>query len=129
MEMSFNIVFFAMNWFLLPHLGLLVAAIAFMVACLVCFNVAYILARRIHGFRWQGLSLRLLALHGSLALTLLGIAQLFPIAAAIASPLLSLVTGLFGLRVVLIKMGPEGQVATRLYRLYAAIGWPLRSIS
>ena len=77
-------------------------------------------------FSWQGLSL---ALHGSLALTVLGIAQLFPIAAAIASPLLALVTGLFGLRVVLIKMGPEGRVATRLTRLYAAIGWPLRSNS
>jgi len=24
-------------------------------------------------------------------------------------------------------MGPEGRIATRLTRLYAAIGWPIRS--
>jgi len=49
------------------------------------------------------------------------------VAVAITSPLLACATGLFGLRVVLIKMGPEGRIATRLTRLYAAIGWPIRS--
>jgi PST family polysaccharide transporter len=58
---------------------------------------------------------------------LLALAQMLPFAAAITSPLLACATGLFGLRVVLIKMGPEGRIATRLTRLYAAIGWPIRS--
>ncbi|MFU8865531.1 MAG: hypothetical protein ACNA7O_16585 [Rhodobacterales bacterium] len=46
----------------------------------------------------------------------------------LAMPPLELATGLFGLRVVLIKMGLEGRIAARLARIYAAIGWPNRSI-
>ena len=79
------------------------------------------------GFRWEALSLWLLALHVILSILLLALAQTLPLAAAFASPLLACATGLFGLRVVLIKMGPEGRIATRLTRLYAAIGWPIRS--
>lgn len=36
-------------------------------------------------------------------------------------------TWLFGLRVVLVKIGPEGRLATRLTRFFASIGWPLVS--
>jgi PST family polysaccharide transporter len=74
---------------------------------------------------WQSLSLHLLALHVTLAMGLLALARTAPEAAAIASICLALATGVFGLRVVLVKIGPEGRLASRLARFYAAIGWPL----
>lgn len=125
MELSFNIVFLVMIWLLLPVLGLQVTAIAFLVGYIVYFAIVNILAHTLQGFRWQPLSLLLLALHVVLALALLALARTVPEAAAIASVCLALGTGLFGLRVVLIKMGPEGRVAARFARIYAAIGWPI----
>jgi len=127
MELSFNIVFLAVVWLLLPAMGLTVTAIAFLVGYVVYFVTVNIVAHTLQGFRWQALSLWLLALHVTLSVALLALAQMLPFAAAITSPLLACATGLFGLRVVLIKMGPEGRIATRLTRLYAAIGWPIRS--
>ena len=129
MELSFNIVFLAMVWLLLPVLGLTVTAIAFLVGYIVYFVTVNILAHTLQGFRWQAQSLWLLALHAILSLALLALAQTAPLAAAFASPVLAFATGLFGLRVVLIKMGPEGRIAARLTRIYAAIGWPIRSIA
>lgn len=125
MELSFNIVFLAMVWWLLPVLGLEVTAMAFLIGYIVYFATVNILVHTLQGFRWQQLSLVLLTLHATLALGLLAAAQFVPYAAAIASPLLALATGVFGLRVVLIKMGPEGRLAGRLMRGYAAIGWPV----
>lgn len=125
MELTFNIVFLAMVWWLLPVLGLQVAAIAFLVGYVVYFATVNIIARSLQGFRWQYLSIWLLALHVTLALALLIFARIAPQTAAIVSVGLALVTGLFGLRVVLIKMGPEGRVAARFARIYAAIGWPI----
>ena len=129
MELSFNMVFLAMIWLLLPVLGLQVTAIAFLVAYVVYFAIVNILAYIFQGFRWQSVSLVLLALHVTLALALLALARTAPQAAAIVSFFLALATGLFGLRVVLIKMGPEGRVAARFARIYAAIGWPIQGAS
>lgn len=125
MELSFNIVFLAMIWLLLPVLGLQVTAIAFLVGYVVYFATVNIVAHTLQGFRWQSLSLHLLALHVTLAMGLLALARTAPEAAAIASICLALATGVFGLRVVLVKIGPEGRLASRLARFYAAIGWPL----
>ena len=50
-----------------------------------------------------------------------------PLAAAIASPLLAAATGLFGLRVVLSKVGKHGRLPTRLYGIFARLGWPIQS--
>ena len=127
-ELNFNILFLAMLWPTLADFGIVAAGPAFMIAYMLHFGLLNILVRYLHGFRWQALSLVLLTLHGGLALALLGLAQILPLTAAIASPLLALATGIFGLRVVLIKMGPEGRIAARLTRVYAAIGWPVRSI-
>jgi PST family polysaccharide transporter len=127
MELSFNIVFLTIVLILLPRVGLEVTAYAFALGYLAYLATAYILARRIHGFQWEALSFGLLVLHTSLAVALLTLALTAPGAAAIAAPLLAGATGLFGLRVVLIKVGPHGHLATRLSRLYAAIGWPIRS--
>lgn len=129
MELSFNIVFLTMVLILLPRTVLEVTAYAFVLGYLVYLTTVYVLARRIHGFRWEVLSLGLLGLHAGLAAALLALALTAPLAAAIASPLLAGATGLFGLRVVLIKVGPHGRLATLLSRLYTAIGWPMHSHS
>lgn len=127
MEQSFNIVFISLVFTLLPILGLQIAAFAFTLGYLVYFTTVHALARGLHGFRWEPLSLRLLVVHLGLALGLLALATTAPMAAALASILLAAATGLFGLRVVMIKIGPEGRIAKRLCRLFASIGWPIRS--
>jgi hypothetical protein len=44
-----------------------------------------------------------------------------------ASPLLAAATGLFGLRVVLSKVGKHGRLPTQLYGIFAKLGWPILS--
>ena len=127
MELSFNIVFFSMVFVFLPRVGLEVTAYAFVLGYLVYLTIVYVLARSIHRFRWQALSLGLLGLHTSLGLALLGLALIAPLAAAMASPLLAAATGLFSLRVVLSKVGKHGRLPTRLYGIFAKFGWPIQS--
>ncbi|WP_323039895.1 O-antigen translocase [Gemmobacter sp.] len=126
MEMSFSVVFLGLVLFLLPYVGLEVTAYAFVAGYLVYIATVYLLVRRIHGFRWEPLSLCLLALHAALASGLLALALVAPVMAAVASPLLAVMTGFFGLRVVLTKTGPEGRLASGLAGFYEAIGWPIR---
>ena len=126
MELSFNVVFLAMVLVLLPSMGLEVTAYAFVLGYLVYLSIVFALARHIHGFRWQPLSLGLLVLHAGLAVTLLATALTSHLAAALLSPVLALATGLFGLRVVLTKIGPEGRIAARLVGFFARIRWPLK---
>jgi PST family polysaccharide transporter len=128
MELSFNIVFLGLVLILLPRVGLDVTAYAFVLGYLVYLTTVYILARRIHGFRFQPLSLGLLGLHAVLAVALLGMALLNPLAAAVASPILAAATGLFGLRIVLSKVGMHGRLPTRLYGVFARVGWPIESV-
>lgn len=127
MELSFNILFLSMVLALLPRVGLEITAYAFVLGYLVYLTTAYTLARRIHGFRWESLSLGVLGLHVGLAVALLALALTAPLTAALASPVLAATTGLFGLRIVLVKIGPEGHLASRLTRFYASIGWPVRN--
>jgi O-antigen/teichoic acid export membrane protein len=126
MELSFNIVFLGMVFIFLPYVGLEVTAYAFVLGYLVYLTIVYMLARNIHDFRWQALSLGLLGLHTGLAVALLVLALMAPLAAAIASPLLATATGLFGLLIVLSKVGKHGRVPTRLYGIFARLGWPIR---
>ena len=125
-QINFNVLFLAMIWFGLEPFGVAVAGPSFLIAYFVHFGLVSILAHTLQGFRWQPLSLQLLALYVTLALTLLALARTASQTAAITSVCLAFATGLFGLRVVLIKMGPEGRVAARLARIYVAIGWPIR---
>jgi|TARA_B110000902_G_C13804028_1_gene397140 PST family polysaccharide transporter len=96
--------------------GLIAAGPAFLIAYIIHFVLLNILTHTLQGFRWRPLSLLLLA-------------RFSPQAAVISSFCLPLATGVFGLRVVLIKMGFEGRIPARFARIYAAIGWPIRSIS
>ena len=79
MELSFNIVFLGMVLIFLPHVGLEVTAYAFVLGYLVYLTIVYVLARNIHGFRWQALSLGLLGLHTSLGVALLVLALIAPL--------------------------------------------------
>ena len=88
--------------------------------------MVYLVARRTLSFRWQSFSFSLLALHTSLGVALLILALIAPLAAAIASPLLAATTGLFGLRIVLSKVGKYGRLPTRLYGIFARLGWPIQ---
>ena len=106
--------------------GVIAAGPAFATAYLLHFLLLNILVRRIHGFCWQPLSLGLLIFYMMVSLFLLTLALINPTAAAVASLVLAAATGLFGLRVVLVKIGPEGKIATRLTRFYAYIGWTIR---
>ena len=126
-ELSFNIVFLSMVFVFMPHVGLEVTAYAFVLGYLVHMNMIYLVARQTLGFRWQALSLGLLGLHTGLGVALLVLALLAPLAAAIASPLLTATTGLIGLRIVLSKVGKHGRLPIRLYGIFARLGWPIRS--
>jgi len=128
-ELSFNIVFLSMVFGFMPHVGLEVTAYAFVLGYLVHMNMIYLVARQTLGFRWQALSLGLLGLHTSLGVALLVLALLAPLAAAIASPLLTAATGLIGLRIVLSKVGKHGRLPTKLYGFFAQLGWPIQSAS
>ena len=127
MELSFNIVFLGMVFMFLPQVGLDVTAYAFVLGYLVYLTIVYVLARSIHGFRWQALSLGLLALHTSLGVALLVLALMTPFAAAVASPLFAASTGIFGLRIVLRKVGMHGRLPTRMYGIFERLGWPIQS--
>jgi len=126
-ELSFNIVFLGMVFLFMPHVGLEVTAYAFVLGYLVHMSMVYLVARSIHGFRWQALSLGLLGLHTSLGVALLVLALMAPFAAAIASPLIATATGLFGLRIVLSKVGKHGRLPTRLYGIFERLGWTIQS--
>jgi O-antigen/teichoic acid export membrane protein len=125
MELSFNIVFLSLVFVLLPHVGLEVTAYAFALGYLVYLCTVYVLVRCIHGFRWQALSIGLLSLHAVLAMALLALAIITPITAAFASPIIAAATGLFGLRIVLIKVGIRGRLPTTLYEIFERLGWPI----
>ena len=128
-QLNFNILFLLIFWSNLEFFGLQATGPAFTLAYILHFFLLHMLARRIHGFRWQSLSLNLLALHGGLATALLIFAFTHPFAGALASVLLFAATGLFGLRLVLTKIGPGGEWQARLTSFFSAIGWPVPKTS
>lgn len=57
---------------------------------------------------------------------LLALALSAPLGAAVASPILATATGLFGIRVVLSKVGMHGRLSTQLYGIFERLGWPIQ---
>jgi PST family polysaccharide transporter len=104
-----------------------ITGIAFLIGYIVYFAIVYLLVRWLQGFRWQFLSLKLLTSHVVLAAGLLTIAFVAPVAGLFLSPLAASVTGVFGLRIVLEKVGPEGRMAGKCFHLYAKLGWAIRN--
>ena len=127
-ELLFNAVFLPLVWLGLPFMGLQITGIAFLISYLVHFTVVGLLVHRLHGFRWQALSRRLLGLHVLLAAALLVLSMNLPLAGALASICLGLTTALWGGHVVLSKIGPHGRLVSRVAHLYDALGWPIRDV-
>ena len=126
LQLVFCFIFISVIWLSLTPFGIVAAGPAFLIAYIVGLIVNITLVRHFLDFRWQGLSLGLLILHVGLSIMLLALALVVPLAAALASPVLAGATGLFGLRIVLVKIGREGRLASRFARFYKAIGWPIR---
>jgi PST family polysaccharide transporter len=53
------------------------------------------------------------------------LALVSPLSGAIVSLFITAATGLFGIRIVLKKIGPKGRVAISLVKLYTFIRWPI----
>ena len=125
-QVNFNILFLLMLWPTLASYGIIAAGPAFTIAYILHFALLYLIVRGIFQFRWQPLSLALLTIHASLAFALLTATQFSPEFAAFASVCLALVTGVFGVRVVLSKISNQGSLPIRLYGIFARLGWPIR---
>jgi PST family polysaccharide transporter len=123
---NFNILFIVALWVGFPLIGLNAAGIGFLFAYIVHFAVLDHLARRLLGFRWQPLSLWLIGGHGLLAVALLALSLVFPVAGAIMAVILATTTGLAGGHIVITKIGPEGRLVSRVARFYTAIRWPIQ---
>lgn len=124
-ELSFNLVFLALIWLLLPMVGLEITGVAFFLGYVVYFFTVYLLVRHLRGFRWQTLSLKLFVFQVALSLGMLVTSLANPGMAFLASPFVALMTGVIGVRIVLQKTGPDGRWATKGYALYAKLGWPI----
>lgn len=124
-QLLFNVLFLPMIWFGLPVLGLEVTGIAFLLAYVIYFAVIALLVRRLHGFRWEGLSARLVGTHAALALGLLVLARELPLIGAAASVALGLGTAFVGGHVVITKIGAQGRLISKLAAVYRALGWPI----
>ena len=110
LQVNFNVIFLLLLWPTLTKFGIAAAGPAFTIAYLLQLTAVFLVVRVVHNFRWQPLSLKLLFLHGSLAVVLLAAAQNFPVGVAAASIALALGTGVFGIRVVLSKIGKQGRL-------------------
>lgn len=122
-------VFLAVMWMTMPDLGVDAVGIAFVSASLFGLLANNLVVHRLHGFRWQRLSLRLFAGHLGLLAALLVLAKSAPIAGAVAGVVASAATGMWGLRLVAIKMGPEGKLGLVAMRVFRFLNWPLPDMS
>ena len=126
-QMYWNAIFLALLWVLLPMMGVEAAGIAFFIAYALQFALLHVLTRRLFAFRWERLSLSLIGVHAALAILIMVLSHPFPLLAAGAGMILGLVTGLIGLRIVIMKIGPHGRLSTRLHAAFAKLHWPIRS--
>ncbi|SDO29024.1 O-antigen translocase [Vreelandella arcis] len=129
MELSFNVVFLSIIWFLLPTFGLEITGVSFLLGYMFYFLTVYLLVRKKRGFRWQLLSLKLFGFHVFFAVLLLALALNIPTTSLIISPIIAVLAGIIGLRIVLKKTGPEGRVADYGYKIFSKLGWPIRGQS
>jgi O-antigen/teichoic acid export membrane protein len=127
LQIHWNAIFLLVLWASLSTFGIAATGPAFATACIIQFFVVLVIVRRVIDFRWQSLSLGMLGMHTGLALGLFALALTAPLVAAVVSPLLAAGTGLLGLRIVLIKTGPQGRAGRRFSSFFTKIGWPIRS--
>jgi PST family polysaccharide transporter len=58
---------------------------------------------------------------------ILALSRHSPLLAAGVALALAAVTGVVGLRIVVMKIGPHGRLSTRLHTVFAKLHWPIRS--
>jgi PST family polysaccharide transporter len=128
MELAWNSVFLACLWVAMPLIGVEAAGIAFLISYVFYFALLHVLTKRLFGFCWDRLSLGLIATHASLATMIFALCRVSPLMAAGLSIALAALTAVFGLRIVIMKIGPHGRLSTRLHAGFAKIHWPIRSM-
>lgn len=124
-QLAWNAVFIGGLWIGMPLLGIEAAGIAFLVAYIVHFAMLYVLTRRFFAFRWDRLSLALIAGHVTLAIVIFAVFQVSPQMAAGCSVVLAAASAILGVRIVASKVGPKGRLAKRLYAFFDMLHWPI----
>ncbi len=127
LQIAFNAVFIGLIWLAFPAFGLGATGLAFFLAYVASLLWDYMIVRYINGFVFQRLSIGLLGMHVGLAALVLLIAIQIPFWGGVIGVVISLLTGIIGGRVVVAKVSPEARFARQIARLYASIGWPIRS--
>ena len=124
-QMLWQCIFLGLLWAFLPLLGVEAAGPAFVAAYLAVALVNNRAVWRLHGFVWRSASTRLFMIHLGLSAALLILVRTSPMIGAAASVLAAGATGIWGLRVVAGKIGPEGRLGVFATRLFRALRWPL----
>ncbi len=123
-EIAWNVAFFGLLYATLPGLGLDSAGPSFLISYVLTTGLLTMLARRHLQFRWERLTVYLLAAHAIAAGALLIICANFPITGAFLSVAISFVMGVAGLRIVADQIDQRGPWARRVSILFRAVGWP-----
>lgn len=127
-ELFWNGTLLGVLWVLLPLTGIQAAGIAFLVAYALYFLVLHFLTRRLFRFVWDQLSLGLIAAHAFLATLLLLLSHYSPFLTAALSLVLAAITAIVGLRIVVMKIGPNGRLSTRLHAAFTILRWPIQRV-
>jgi O-antigen/teichoic acid export membrane protein len=127
-ESLWSALFLSLVWIGLPLFGLEVTGFVFAGAYLAYFVIVYAVVRRIHEFRWQGMSLVLIGMHLALGAGVLALVQFDQLAGAVAGTVAAALTGLFGVRFVLNKIGTNGWLSVRIMIIINHIIFVLRKI-
>jgi O-antigen/teichoic acid export membrane protein len=126
-ELGWNVVFLGFIWTGLSTFGLQIAGTGFAAAYLGYLIALCWTTGRLCRFRFAPFSAMLLITHLTLSASMLALAHVAPRTAAVAGILLAFATGLAGMRIVLVKIGPEGRLASRLTAVFTTIRWPIRN--
>ena len=127
LDITFNIIFLIIIWFLLSSIGIVAAGLAFTFAYAFSLVLNFLLVRKFYNFSWEPLSKKLLLLHTFLSIVLLVLAFNYPILAALLSLLIGSLTGVFGLRIVLSKIGQNGSIPKKMYYIFKRVNWPIKN--
>ena len=117
-EVSFNLVFVALVLGMLPDYGIFAFGPAFTFAYVVYFFVLLFVVKSLMSFRLSTLTKQLLAAQVGCACLLLVGSTYLPALTVFIAPMLAIITGIWGMRIVLAKIEPNVEFADRLKTLF-----------
>lgn len=126
LQISFNILFLSGFWLAFPVFGLEAVGISYLFAFALHFVILNIFVRRLRDFKWQRLSVYLIASYLFLSIGLLAISSISPATGAYVSIVGSTLASVIGLRIVLKKLGPGGKLPNKLSQIFETLGWPIK---